>query len=369
MADYISSLTGAQMDAALTDMAEHTSEAWAVGERNGTEVSSTDLTYHNNAKYYAEQAARVVPEAGEHVIRYDVSQVLTDEEQAQARANIGAERTGIASNPNLLDNPFFTVNQRGQSSYSSGYTLDRWLIGGGTFTVTKLSGYGINISKPANNPLLYMQTFESARFEVGKTYTLSINVDGVVYSKSFVYDGGSSQYYHSYVDFSGGGFRYRLLQSGTNADLLEFRINDATTAALNVNIYSVMIEPGSTSTLENDAPPDYTTELLKCQRYFQVYKIAGKNDVMDVAFAWSATLAYLSMQAPVVFRTTPTASFKNTRLGTNSNNYPITSIGVNTANSNAITLVLNTSGLTAGAMYLVRSDGTAQATIELSADL
>ena len=34
------------------------SEAWAVGQRNGTDVPSTDETYHNNAKYYAEQAAQ-----------------------------------------------------------------------------------------------------------------------------------------------------------------------------------------------------------------------------------------------------------------------------------------------------------------------
>lgn len=43
-------------------------EAWAVGKRDGTSVPSTDETYHNNAKYYAEilgqQAAVVVPMTG-----------------------------------------------------------------------------------------------------------------------------------------------------------------------------------------------------------------------------------------------------------------------------------------------------------------
>lgn len=32
-------------------------EAWAVGQRNGTDVSSSDVTYHNNSKYWAERAA------------------------------------------------------------------------------------------------------------------------------------------------------------------------------------------------------------------------------------------------------------------------------------------------------------------------
>lgn len=35
---------------------ESNSEAWAVGERGGTPVPSTDPTYENNSKYYAEQS-------------------------------------------------------------------------------------------------------------------------------------------------------------------------------------------------------------------------------------------------------------------------------------------------------------------------
>ena len=32
-------------------------EAWAVGKRGGVDVESTDITYHNNSKYYAQQAS------------------------------------------------------------------------------------------------------------------------------------------------------------------------------------------------------------------------------------------------------------------------------------------------------------------------
>lgn len=35
---------------------ENNSEAWAVGQRGGTDVPSTDPTYENNSKYYAEQS-------------------------------------------------------------------------------------------------------------------------------------------------------------------------------------------------------------------------------------------------------------------------------------------------------------------------
>ena len=34
-------------------------EAWAVGQRNGVDVPSTDPTYHNNAKYYKDQAGAI----------------------------------------------------------------------------------------------------------------------------------------------------------------------------------------------------------------------------------------------------------------------------------------------------------------------
>lgn len=35
-----------------------TSESWAIGKKDGHDVPSTDPTYHNNAKYWAEQAAQ-----------------------------------------------------------------------------------------------------------------------------------------------------------------------------------------------------------------------------------------------------------------------------------------------------------------------
>lgn len=93
MSDYISSLSGQEMDTALTDMATHESEAWAVGTRNGISVQSTDDTYHNNSKYWAEQASTYISGDITAAVRWDIAQSISSAGQTQARANISAAPT------------------------------------------------------------------------------------------------------------------------------------------------------------------------------------------------------------------------------------------------------------------------------------
>lgn len=71
---------------AAEDSAED-AEAWAVGQRNGVDVPSTDPAYQNNAKYYKDQAKNV---AGGEFVSYGDPQTLTDAQKQQARDNIGA---------------------------------------------------------------------------------------------------------------------------------------------------------------------------------------------------------------------------------------------------------------------------------------
>lgn len=62
--DYIDEMREIAADALQS---EQNSEAWAVGQRNGADVPSTDPTYENNAKYYAGQAAQEVLNAQDEV--------------------------------------------------------------------------------------------------------------------------------------------------------------------------------------------------------------------------------------------------------------------------------------------------------------
>ena len=50
----------------LIDGATEGAEAWAVGQRGGVDVESTDPTYHNNAKYYAESISGVTEQVAQN---------------------------------------------------------------------------------------------------------------------------------------------------------------------------------------------------------------------------------------------------------------------------------------------------------------
>lgn len=105
-------------------------EAWAVGQRNGVDVPPTDPAYHNNAKYYKNQAQAVVgdkvdsfngrtgavaPQEGDYTAEMVGAQpLLTPGDNISITGNTIATKA-FPCNPNLLDNWYFgnPVNQRG----------------------------------------------------------------------------------------------------------------------------------------------------------------------------------------------------------------------------------------------------------------
>ena len=60
LADCTAEKVAAQTAASNANTYKQTAEAWAVGERGGVPVSSSDETYENNSKYYAGEAADLV---------------------------------------------------------------------------------------------------------------------------------------------------------------------------------------------------------------------------------------------------------------------------------------------------------------------
>lgn len=74
--------------ASEADSSAQTAQAWAEGKRGTAEVPATDPAYHNNAKYWAQQA-----QGGADAVKY-TPQSLTEEQKAQARSNIGVTSGG-----------------------------------------------------------------------------------------------------------------------------------------------------------------------------------------------------------------------------------------------------------------------------------
>ncbi len=359
--DYVSALNGQQMDEALTDVALRNSEAWAVGTRNGVNVTSADETWHNNAKYYAQVAQSAIPGTYTAAVRWDIDQGLAGEAQEQARANISAG----ASNRNLLDNPWWgsgeVVNQRSvtaKPSSNGAYCIDRWTWNSGADANNmSLGANGITFTSSASN-IWFAQKMANPSALVGKTITGSVMLsDGTIKSGSVVYASVGSTptlYQDSAV---------QIYISSVGA----FSLTIKTTQT----IRAVKLELGSYSTLANDVPPDYGEELAKCQRYFIRLRAAGTAaHIFGSGYATSNTNLRTLITLPVTMRSTPSRAFNGTFLvfGNGSNGLAVTNMTVGEVRANGIALGVTTSGLTSNQTYhLTSQDSTAY--LDFIADL
>lgn len=379
---FVSALTGPEMDQALIDMAYHNSEAYAVGTRNGVPVGSSDVTYHNNSKYWAEQvygytdraedaanrAEAAVPSGTAGAVFFDRAQTLTSAQQSQARANIMAG----GSNPNLLDNPFFTVNQRGFTSSTEVNGLrivDRWFInnGGGTVTLTS-NGLSVDNTQGTRYNTL-QEIFGSGDWLAGKTVTLSINDGGTIYHQTFVIPARTSGY-QSLLNWSwkaGVQLRFYVLPT-TDQGAYNVQIycpNGA--SSYKYELRSIKLELGSVSTLANDAPPELSIARIPCYENF--LRLKGAYAPVGYAIAVSTTLALVVIPTPVPMRALPTASLSGTLYFNAGTPFAVTGLASNgtTLGVNQITQQV-TGSFEVGKVYLAQFRD-ANSYIDLSADL
>lgn len=297
MAKYVSALTGPEMDAALQDMAQHNSEAWAVGERNGEAVSSADVTYHNNARYYsnnamsaAARAEAAVPAGTAGALFFDQAQTLTDANKQQVYSNLSLNP---APAPNMVDNSWFLINQRGSASYSTTgqFVFDRWYLYSGAVS---WSADGIST---ASSCLLY-QNFDRVRFKDGAYYRVSVMLaDGTIYSSRMAVDA----VYH-YIGGNTVPLRMRFEHNGKQ---IRFQIQ---AGAAGWVIRAVKIEATYYSTLSLDVMPDEAEELLKAYRYLYVIGTRGTNTQIAPAYLRSGTSWRAVIPLPVKMLAVPTVS-------------------------------------------------------------
>lgn len=170
----------------------------------------------------------------------------------------------VGNHENLLDNPWFTVNQRGQSEYvGSKYTFDRW-HGSTNGTITKDNGTLTYSSNSAGDSFLENRYYLDANVYGGKEYTASILFgDGTIKSKTFTMPISStaSTLLGTCFDENENGLRiYRRPDTEEYNFMMQIRVLKNTS----VSFKAVKLELGTVSTIANDAPPNYELERYKC---------------------------------------------------------------------------------------------------------
>lgn len=181
---------------------------------------------------------------------------------------------GAGVRKNLLINPFFKVNQRGNITYTSnGYCVDNWEItykDTGNYGVTVHDDY-IVLSAGQERETRVDQFIEDADAVFGKTVTGSALLeDGTLRTGSAVFQKSSGGYTTETI-YTDTTFSF-LLQSGPSMNAL---VRLVVKEGKSVGVRAVKLEFGNTQTLayQDDSGawqllehPD-PLEVLKCQRY------------------------------------------------------------------------------------------------------
>lgn len=270
------------------------------------------------------------------------------------------------SNPNLLDNPWFTVNQRGQSSYSNAqwkYTIDRYMAR--TNDAFSITDNGLKAD--TSNGFSLLQRIEKARFsgKGNENFTLSILLStGEIFSASGTPTNG--------ISFSNERVQISLYNYGGAGEWVGISLYVYNNTDV---IRAVKLELGSVSTLAMDTVPNYATELLKCQRYFIRFKSGVTYSIYsDMGYVVSATEVRTPMNLPVSMRQSPTVTafgsfriFNATDYSTMSQS--ITSVSGEGFLGSKLMLKCVGTGFISGKMAMLSADNDANTYIDFSADL
>lgn len=186
------------------------------------------------------------------------------------------------SNPNLLINPDFSINQRGQTSYNSGgYTFDRWKLYSTGNVVENLSnGYGVKLSAPSTiaSQMLLQQKIEiNINHLLGKTLTISAKIRGYVATNNYyqvVCRCYSTESYgdiiaNATIDVTRTGILSASVTVPSNTLSVSVLVrSNGQVSGDYIDIDWIKLEVGSVATAF--VPPLRAEELPKCQRYYKI---------------------------------------------------------------------------------------------------
>lgn len=337
-------------------------------------ANQTDLTNHtSDTNLHITETSRGNIETlfdTSHIIPKTVSPVddefsLTSRNPVENR--VITPRVNLISNPNLLINGWFTVNQRNITTWEGGgYGVDRWKLATASSGVISDGVPTITVTSDAVMGI-YQNNLISEKNILGKTVTLSAKTEHgyMSFTKDIPNEVGTNQTYDSDVV---NGIKLRIIINTAGLFQCGLVVMAANTS---VTVYAMKLEYGATSTLAADHAPDYATELLKCQRYY--LQISSKNNTLPficVGIGNESVNVACHMKFPTVMRTTPTISVNHLRVNYGNSVYNVVGFGqVNAFSGDSCNFnVVAQAAITAGRFILLQcADGAG--VISFSAEL
>ena len=240
--------------------------------------------------------------AGKQVNELDVLPSFTDNSLLPVHNGAGLKKGLLSqlasylgnkfSNPNLLINPDFKINQRGSTTYTTGYTVDRWRSTKATLNATTKT---LSNSNSASGT--FLQSLEN---KPTGTFTVTLNVASVTGTVKFSWEDGST--YKTGVTISKGLNTYTF----TASSLTWVGIDIASGASVQLNY--MKLEESSVAT--PFIKPNKAEELAKCQYYTVVFEpwrtILNANTDSSV----------INIDTRCKMRTKPTISYITLKSGT-----------------------------------------------------
>ena len=338
--------------------------------------------WKHRAAVAAEAAVQVDPPTEYYTSRYSGEEIDKGIDGALQLGGASTPQGAIAAlgagvRKNLLINPFFKVNQRGNITYTSnGYCVDNWEISykdTGNYGVTVHDDY-IMLSAGQERETRVDQFIEDADAVFGKTVTGSALLeDGTLRTGSAVFQKSSGGYTTETI-YTDTTFSF-LLQSGPSMNAL---VRLVVKKGKSVGVRAVKLEFGNTQTLayQDDSgawqlleQPD-PLELLKCQRYCLVISPNTSYGPAGNGMVQTTSSAKIVIPTPVSLRINPSLMFSGSwQLLANGLSQDITNMSVAGSSPNTVQLDVASSGLVVGQGVVMRAKGDLNAKIILSADL
>lgn len=278
------------------------------------------------------------------------------------------------SNPNLLINGDFKINQRGESVYSTvdKYTVDRWHMGNnlGT-TVTKLDN-GIRLYGISNDKHNLTQKIEDTKSLENKTITFSINFANNTDSfKIGIYDNNGITT-SDVITYSNGSAKVTRTIGNGLTTLRCIVLLETTGANMSVDILNAKLELGNVAT--PFTPRTYAEELALCQRYYYQLNSENNYDLFGIGLCRSANEARFMINLHQPMRVKPTISVNAVNdfyMNDGTSDFQLDRLIVNMSNKDFVSLkaILPANSLTVGRGIMLIANNNTNAKLFLDAEM